>query len=275
MRCGQRFFIPQNDNEKVKIIEPEKREYGSPLPGFYKALYKYSWRTIFSFQSLPLLILIIFLATLKFYTFHANYAYSCRGITIFLPIGWIIALLVYGGLFYCFAEIVASTAFDVEALPEITFNGGLGYAAIVFQSLYSFILALIITLIPAIIFKNIFNAIGIKSDWAILPFIALAMFLFPMVVITLSITRDFMYLIRPDFFTPIVKGFRPYLFLSSLFLIAFYLHFESPIYKDVATSSPSVIYLNLFAAIAIEIQAVITMRAAGLFYRHFSCYFKW
>jgi hypothetical protein len=276
LKCGQRFIIPQNENEPAKIIKPEKVGYDPPLPGFYKAIYKCSWRAIFSLQSLPILIFIIFLSILKFYTFHQNYIIPMRGVTIFIPVGWILAFFVYGGLFYCFAEIAVSTAFDVEALPEIILGGGFGFIATACISLYSFILALIITLLPGVIIQNILFVFGIKSQWILFTFIALAMFLFPMAIMIISISRDLVLLTRPVyFFTPIIKAFPHYLFLFILFLLAFYLQFESPIYRDVAKSSPAIIYLNLLAAIAIQIVAIVTMRACGLFYRHFACYFKW
>lgn len=275
LRCNQVFIIPQTDSDKAKKIKPPK-EYGEPLPGFYEAIFKYSWRAFFNVQSLPLLVFVIFVSIVKFYTFHLNYVIPLRGIVIFLPIGWMIALLVYGGLFWCYAEIVCATAFDVEALPEITFEGGIGYVITAFKSLYSFALALIIVLLPAIVFRNIFLMFDIQSKAAIFPFIALAMFLFPMALMIVTISRDLLLLVRPvNFFTPIVKAFRHYLFLSGLFLLTLYLQFVSPIYRDVINSSPNVIYLNLFASIAIQIEAIVCMRAAGVFYRHFACYFKW
>lgn len=275
LKCKQVFIIPQNENEKVKKVEPPK-EIEEPLPGFYEAIFKYSWRAIFNLQSCTILVFVCFLAILKFYTFHFNYVVSMPGFGLFLPVGWIIACLVFGGLFYCFAEIACSTAFDIEALPEIEFGGGLGYIATAFKSLYTFALALTISFIPAAIARGILSACGIESKFAIYPFIALASFLFPMAMMIVSISRDISLLGRPIYFLkPIIRAFRHYLFLSGMFMLGGYLQFASPIYRDVAGSSPLVIYLNLFAAIAIQIYAIVTVRAAGLFYRHFACYFKW
>lgn len=276
LRCNQVFVIPDSDGQKAKKVIPPK-EYDEPLPGYYEAVLKNSWRAIFNFQSLPVLIFIVFLTVVKFYTFHMNYAIPFFSIVIYLPIGWIIAFFVYGGLFWCYAEIVCATAFDVEALPEISFGEGIiGYIATAFKTLYSFAMALFIVLLPAIVFIYIFRVAGIHNKFAIIPFYVLAAFLFPMALMIVTISRDLMLLARPVyFFTPIKKAFRHYLFLTALFLFALFLHDISPIYKDVINRNTGVIYANILAAIAIQIPAIVSMRAAGLFYRHFACYFKW
>lgn len=276
LKCNQVFIIPQNENEKIIKIKPPK-EYDQPLPGYYEAVLKKSWRAIFNFKSLPVLVFIAFITAIKFYTFHMNYAIPFFSIVIYLPIGWIFAFFVYGGLFWCYAEIVRETAFDVEALPEISFGQGMvGYIATAFKTLYAFTMAIFIVLLPAIIFKSIFKAVGVESKWTILPFFLLAAFLFPMAIMIVTISRDLTLLARPVyFFTPIKKAFRHYSFLTVLFLFALFLQEVSPSYKDVMERSSGVIYANLLAAITIQIPAVVSMRAAGLFYRHFACYFKW
>ena len=151
-----------------------------------------------------------------------------------------------------------------------------GYLFLVLKSLYSFFIALVVVFLPAIIARMIFNAIGIQSKWAVFPFVMLGIFLFPMAVLTVSVSRDLTMLFRPDyFFRPVKKAFGHYLFLAGLFIIAWYLQYVSPYYEDVASRSDTVVWLNVLIALAIQIPTILAMRAAGLFYRHFFCYFKW
>jgi len=280
LQCNQVFIIPDVDNVPVKKIKPPKEHY-EPLPGFFEVFFKYSLRAIFNFKSIPLLAFVIFVTIVKFYTFHLNFEihFNCNsGGTIFipLPIGYILAAFIWGGIFRCYEEIVCSTAFDIEVLPEITFGGFLGYTATVFKSLYSFAIALIMALLPAIIFRYVFNYMGVHSRWTIFPFVATGMFLFPMAVMIISISGDLVLLARPvTFFKPIIKAFRPYLFLAVFFIIAWYLQYAGPYYGKVKSCATNVIYWNMFLAIAVQFFTIFAMRAAGLFYRHFACYFGW
>ncbi|MGB8225562.1 MAG: hypothetical protein WCE45_01660 [Sedimentisphaerales bacterium] len=281
LNCNQIFIIPTTENEKIHTIKPPKEEFDEPLPGFYEAVFKKSLPAIFNRQSLATLLFIFIVTTLKFFTAHLDYSFAVVGrggpaFTVFLPIGSVIAALVWGGIFWCYAEIIYATAFDIESLPQIIFGGGAGYLFSVLQSLYSFFVALVVVLLPAIVAKIIFIETGIRSNWPVFPFVVLGMFLFPMAVLAVSICRGLTMLFRPDyFFVPIKKAFLHYLFVAGLFILVWQLQYVSLNYGNIAERSSLVILMNLLAVLAIQILAIFTMRATGLFYRHFACYFKW
>ena len=131
-------------------------------------------------------------------------------------------------------------------------------------------------MLPAIIAKIIFIKTGIQSKWAIFSFIIFGLFLFPIAVLIVSVSRDLMMLFRPDyFFTPIRKAFWHYLFLAGLFVLTWQLQYISLNYGDIIGRPNAVILLHLLAVLAIQVLAIFTMRATGLFYRHFVCYFRW
>lgn len=223
-----------------------------------------------------MLLFILIVTTLKFFTMHLDYLVyipfqSGGGFTFHLPIGSIIAAFVWGGIFWCYAEIVCATGFDIEPLPQVTFSEGFGYLFAVLKSLYSFFVAFVVVFLPAII-ANLIS----QSKWFVLPFIILGMFLFPMSVMIVSISRDLLMLFRPDyFFTPIRKAFWHYLFLAGLFVLTWQLQYISLNYRDIIGQPNSIILLHLLVVLAIQILAIVTMRATGLFYRHFACYFGW
>lgn len=281
LNCNQIFIVPATENEKIQTIKPPKEEFDEPLPGFYEAVFKKSLPAIFNKQSLTTLLFIFIVTTLKFFTAHLDYSFTVIGrggpaFTVFLPIGSVIAALVWGGIFWCYAEIIYATAFDIESLPQIIFGGGAGYLFSVLQSLYSFFVALVVVLLPAVVAKIIFIETGIRSNWPVFPFVVLGMFLFPMAVLAVSISRALTMLFRLDyFFVPIKNAFRHYLFVAGLFILVWYLQYVSLNYGDVAGRSNFIIRLNLLFVLAIQILAIFTMRATGLFYRHFACYFKW
>jgi hypothetical protein len=131
-------------------------------------------------------------------------------------------------------------------------------------------------MLPAIIARKIFDIFGIQQNWAVFPFVVLGLFLFPMAVMMVSISRDLLMLFRLDYFLkPIRKAFWHYLFLAGLFVLTWQLQYISLNYEDVAGRPNSIILLHLSAVLGIQILAIFTMRATGLFYRHFACYFKW
>jgi hypothetical protein len=276
LQCNQVFIIPAAADAKVQKIKPPKEEFGQPLTGYYEAVFKKSWHAIFNKCSLTPLVFILIMTALKFFAIHLNYSITipCRSggtITILLPVGLIIGSFAWGGIFWCYAEIICATGFDIESLPQVTFGEGFGYLFSVLKSLYSFFVAFVIVFLPAIIAKFFF-----QSKWFILPFIILGMFLFPMAVMIVSISRDLLLLFNLKyFFIPIRKAFRHYLFLAGLFIVTGFLQYKSSNYGDIMGQPSLVIWRSLVVVLAIQILAIFTMRATGLFYRHFACYFKW
>jgi hypothetical protein len=279
LNCNQIFIIPASDNEKVKKVEHPK-EYDQPLPGFYGAVFKYSLPAIFNIRGLATLLFVFIVTALKFFTIHLDYSFfvpfqSGGGFTFHLPVGWIIAIFVWGGIFWCYAEIICATAFDIESLPQVIFGGGAGYLFSVLKSLYSFFIALVVVMLPAIIVRVILNIAGIHSDLAVFPFIILGIFLFPIAVLAVSVNKDLLILYNPVYLiTPIRKAFGPYLFVVALFTLTFILQYMSHNYEDFIGQPNSVILKSLLVILAIQILAIFTMRVAGLFYRHYACYFE-
>ncbi len=279
LNCNQGFIIPQNENAPVEKIIPPK-VYDEPLPGYYEAVFKKSYSAIFSKQSFTTLFFILVAIAFKFFLAHLDFSFnfSCNSggkIFIPLPLGSIFAGIAWGAIFWCYAEIIYATAYDTEALPEITFGGGWGFIASAFKSLISFVMAMVISLFPTVIFKTIFSAVGITSNWALIPFVVLSIFLFPMAVLLVSISRDIQTLFKlGHFIIPIKKAFRYYVVLAIFFYITCQLQIWSRNFGDVKTTSVFIIFLHLLFVLLIQILAVFTMRATGLFYRHFTCYIE-
>ena len=97
-----------------------------------------------------------------------------------------------------------------------------------------------------------------------------------MAILTVSIGRDITMLFRYDyFFSPIRKAFRHYLFVAGFFIIVWQLQYMTQNYGEIMDKSVIIIGLNLAFVLLTQIMLVLAMRTAGVFYRHFACYFKW
>jgi uncharacterized membrane protein len=102
------------------------------------------------------------------------------------------------------------------------------------------------------------------------------LFAFPIAILTVAVGRDLRMLLRPDYMLkPIAEAFWPYAVSAGLFILAMALQLKSQWYIDVASRGNIVIGLHLLANLAVQVIAIIAMRAIGLFHRHYGCHFPW
>ena len=137
LKCGQFLIIPSNDNEKPQIVKISY-DQGEPLPGFYKAVFIDSWKVFLRFKSLTLLIFIVAVICAKFFFGHLNFFLEIKGQKVFaFYFGTLTKFLVWGSLFFCYMEIICSTAYDIEELPEIHMGGIFGFLWTIIKSVYT------------------------------------------------------------------------------------------------------------------------------------------
>jgi hypothetical protein len=71
---------------------------------------------------------------------------------------------------------------------------------------------------------------------------------------------------------PIFKAFIPYLTVVALLVAACLLETQTKQFKG---STFAITVGNLALNLAVQLIAIIAMRSIGLFYRHYSCRFRW
>ena len=188
------------------------------------------------------------------------------------PTGLITTLAAWGCLFWYYMEIISSTAFDVEELPDVYMGGLFGFIWKVIKSLSVFAVALVTVLLPCIIYIATTKKTDIVSH--ILALIGL--FAFPMAILTVSVARDIVMVFRLDYIIKtIAKAFWPYLVVVGLFALAWELQLRTVAYGQLLARDRLVIGLHLLGNLAVQVIAIIAMRSIGLFYRHYSCHFPW
>ncbi|MCD4831878.1 MAG: hypothetical protein K8R02_08780 [Anaerohalosphaeraceae bacterium] len=275
LRCDGRFIIPAVDGAKAELILPPKT-FDDPLPGFFEAVLKNSARAIFSRQSFTVLIFVLILTALRFFTAHLDFWVTIRSLSLFVPFGTTIKMFVLGMLFYTYAEIIYATAYDYEAFPQVSLGGFWGFLPTVFKSLYAFFMALLIVLLPCVILNIVLKATGVSADWALELLAVLGLFLFPMAIVSVAISRDLGQLLNLDnYYTPIKKALRAYLLMAGIFIFAAHLSYYLPEYGKLADKGSLFIFFGLILRLAGQIIMLFAMRAIGLFHRHYNCYFNW
>jgi len=259
LTCGQLFIIPSEDNQTPQKLEP-KIEKGQVLPGFYRALFLDSWKIFINPQNATGLVFVVAAVCFKFF------------------IGQLVTIAAWGCLFWYYMEIIHSTAFDDEQLPDVYMGGLFGFIWNIIKSVFLFAIALIIVLLPCIISLAILRKPGAQLPLLSHILAVTGLFAFPMAILTLSVGREATMLLRPDhLIRPVIRAFCPYLVPVVLFVLTCQLQvwLEMRGYGQLLHERNIVVALHLLANLGVQVIAIIAMRSIGLFYRHHSCHFPW
>ena len=231
-----------------------------------------SWRLLARPANALGLVFVAAAVTLKFFTGHTDYSFTMNAFRVQAPTGLVITLTVWGCLFWYYMEIIRSTAIDIEELPDVHMGGLFGFIWNVIKSLFTFGATMIVVLLPSIVY--IIVAKGQDFISQILALIGL--FIFPMAILTVSISGDFALLFRVDhLLAPIAKAFGPYLVVVVLFVAAWELQLRTVEYGELVGAGKWIMGFHLCANIAVQMLDLVAIRSIGLFVRHYNCYFPW
>jgi len=275
LTCRQLFIIPFKDEKKPKKIKPEKEKPSEPLPGFYRAAFVDNWKLFTKSENVTGLIFITAAVLLKFFTARLNFTVTLpanHSIDIYVPLGYILHTAAWGFLFWYYMEIIYSTAFELENLPDVVMGGFNGLIWHIIKSVYTFAIALLVVELPYFVVAIIAKITG--NEWSVFlrMFMLGGLFLFPMAILTVAIGRD-LTMLRPDYFVlPIIRAFRPYLAMSMLLGVAGFLQIQARQYNS---QEPLVAAGYLLLNIIAQVLILMAMRAIGFFYKHYTCCLPW
>jgi len=269
--CGQLFIIPAKSFEKAEKTKPPE-EKSEPVPGFYHAVFIDNWKLFINPKNVTGLVFATAAVCFKFFTGHVDYSWTFGGFRFQAPVGLVITLASWGCLFWFYMEMICSTATDFEELPDVDMGGLFGFIWNIIKSLSVFAIVFVIVELPGIIFIIISGRENIISN-----ILSLAgLFFFPIAILTISVVGDTTNLLRPGYiFKPVVKAFWPYLTTFVIFASAAQFQLLTVGYGRLIGKSNFYIALHLLANLAVQALLIISMRTIGLFYRHYSCHFKW
>lgn len=273
--CGQKFIIPSGEKEKTKKIKSPK-EQAESLPGFYRAVFVDSRQLFTNSQNLTGLVFIALAVCLKFFMAGKNYMLTIPGqayvFDIPIPIGHVLHVAAWGFLFWYYMEIIYSTAYEQEKLPDVIVGGFYGLFWRIAKSLYTLIIMLLVVELPYLIVLLISSRMD--AEWPVLLYALMfaGLFLFPIAILTAAVGKD-LTMLRPDYFLiPIFRAFKPYLVTAVLLGAAAVLQMYASQYSGrSAVTETGYLLLNL----AVQVIALIAMRSIGLFFRHYSCLLPW
>ena len=277
--CGQRFIIPSKNHETPRKVETLSGGKKVPVVGFCRSAFIGGWQMFIKLENAAGLVFVVAAVCFKFFVGHRDYSWTMGGFRFQAPLGLVVTLAAWGCLFWYYMEIICSTAFDVEELPDVYMGGLFGFLWNIIRSLCIFAIALVVVQLPCIIFLVVSRKVGIEPRLVevISHILAIAgMFAFPMAILTFSVGRDITMVFRLDYILkPIVNAFWPYFAVVVFFVLVWELQLRTTGYDDLLGRSKIVVGLHLLANIAVQALAIVSMRSIGLFHRHYSCYFSW
>lgn len=273
LTCGQKFVIPAKSFDTPEKIASEAEPKGEPTPGFYRAVFLTGWKAFIRPGNVTTLVFVVAVVCFKFFLAHA----CCMSV--------IAPVLVWGWLFGFYLNLIYRAAVEENdtLLPEIEVGTSLTFLAYVIHPFFVFFSTLFLLELPFLIGLAVAYPAGVTWQtfgegiglWhVVLQFLLFfGLFLFPSAILTTAVARDY-FLLRPNYLlAPIRHAFFPYLVCVLLLLAAVFIDLHTTQY--VAKTPPLTTALHLAMNLGLQVVAIIAMRAIGLFYRHYTCYFQW
>ena len=277
--CQQLFFIPSKNDEKPKKFKTKEIEIAEPTPGFYRAVFVESWKIFTTKTNVTPFVFVALVVCVKFFFGFLNFTLTIpgRGTSIDLPVplGTLMTIAAWGALFWYYMQLIYSTAFETEEMPQVYLQDFRTFMWNIIKSVYTFIIILIAVELPYIIAAVIMRKTAL--EWPpLLNILKLAcLFFFPIAILTAAIGKD-LTMLRPDYLlTPVIKAFKPYLVVAALLITVGLLEMHSKQFVPSAKDPFLSIIGNLLLNLIIQVIAIVTMRAIGLFYRHYTCHLPW
>jgi len=271
LTCQQKFIIPAESFQKPEKIAPPAEPRGEPTPGFYRALFVETSRSFLHPQNVTTQAFIVAIVCFRFFLAKAV---CCMDV--------ISMVVVWGWLFGFYLNIIAETTYDEDLLPKIYLGTSITFLWYILQPFLVFFFTLFLVQAPFVIamsltedsgitWTNFFSTIS-PAHFLLQFLFFLGLFLFPAAVLAIAVGKDIM-MLRPDrLFAPIARAFGPYVTAILLLAAMYFLLTQTHQYEY---AGPWTTAWHLALNLLVQVVAIYAMRAIGLFYRHYACYFAW
>jgi len=282
--CQQLFIIPQKDGAKAKKVKIKNEvDDAEVFSGFYDAVFKKSKSLFTSKANITGLVFVASLVLLKFITWNHNlhptfYVEAIQDtVTLHIYIGRLIAIAAWGMILKFYMDIIYTTAFGGETMPDIEIGMLFDFLLNAARPLYRFAASMTITQIPTLIAWAIMHSTDQTSTKTLYTLAACCSFVFPMLLLMTAISQDLNTVFRIDLaIRAIAKTFPQYCLTAAITLIVLAGVFLSKQY-NVSMTNHALYLIPLFflANLATAALGLFAARTLGLLYRHYSGLMPW
>jgi hypothetical protein len=270
LSCGQLFIIPSKDEQLAQVIEPPSRQQDRPLPGFYRAVFVENWKLFVDPHSATTLVFVSAAVCFKFFLSPEP---CCGYITYFVVWGW---------LFGLYLNIIFEAASGVHELPQIYLGTAVTFFWHIIKPFLIFFITIVAVMLPCILAISILRDESLTAEnmWEfelgprliVQALFVLGLSVFPAAILAVAVGQDIT-LLRPScLFKPIRRALRPYLVTFALLVAFGVIELRT---KQYTGAGPAETTAHLTLNLALQVLAIIAMRAIGLFYYHYNCFFAW
>ena len=274
--CQQRFVIPNVTGDPAKKIAPEPTEEDLPKPDFYRAALVESWRLFVRPGSATGLVFVVAALSFKFFCAHIDYSVTLGPyFRLQLPVGWVIRLAAWGGLFWYYLEVISDTAMDLDEFPGIDIEGFFEWAWAIIRSLSMFACVLVVSQLPTIGWRMLSGVSPQETSIVATALSCAGLFFVPIFILMVGAGTGIDTVVHPSaLWRPIRQAFGPYLLIVLLVIGTWQGLMLMRNYGDLKRPDETTIALHLGLQIVCQGLALYTARVMGLFYRHFQCYMR-
>jgi hypothetical protein len=213
----------------------------------------------------------------QFFLGDIDYSFSMPGFRPPLIVGWITQIITLGGLSWYFFQTIGSTFLYPEALPELDIGFGFEYIGNLLKSLYLFIVAVVLALMPGMVVGTFLESYDMLPGGFQAILFVFSCFFLALFLALFGMEMPVWIIFRVDLLIwAIIKTIRSYLVTALITILSFGVWLASlwTFYtnKDMTTLK-SVLHLSW--RIAGVILMLYAMRTIGFYCRHYAHTCPW
>jgi hypothetical protein len=268
LACNSNLIVPNKEAHTTRLVKPEPE---AAMPGFYRAVLVDNFKVFIQKESLFGIILCIALTGFHFFVGDEDYSFTLGAFRPPLIIGWVVTFFCAGYLLWYFMETINITATGDDILPEIFIGAGFVFIGQAMKSIYLFMAAFAIAVIPGAALAVLLGKMGISYPWLNMIIITLSLLILPMILCMLGSGVALWKVFRYDLnIRIIIKTFRPYVLSAMITFIALL-----AVYFTVGffATNPDSNHPGILVILALRLLAVFmmlfAMRTIGLYARHY------
>jgi len=271
LSCSSRFIVPEQNGQKAIALPAEPME---PLGGFYGSVLVDNFKVFVQKESLFGIILCIALTCFHFFAGNKDFSFTIGAFRPPLLIGWAVTFCCAGYLLWYFMEIINTTMMDNDFLPEILIGEGFVFIGEAVKSIYLFIAAFAIAVIPGAVAAALLEAVGLSYPWLKVVLAMLSLLMLPMILCLLGAGAVPWKVFRYDqIIRMMIKTVGPYILTSIILFTALIAMFLTVGLFAEQASGPLKTAALLFLRLIAVFLMLLAMRTLGLYARHyFGCF---
>jgi hypothetical protein len=194
-----------------------------------------------------------------------------------MPVGWITQFITLSSLAWYFFQTIGSTYLYPETLPEVDIGFGFEYFGNLFKSMYLFIVAVLLALMPGMIIGTLLKSSPLLTPWVRVGLFTFSCFFLALFLALFGMDMPSWIVFRVDLLIrAVIKTFYPYIITALITMLALAVWLCSlATFSDNQEMTALKAVLFLAWRIIGVILMLYAMRTIGFYCRHYARTCPW